>query len=1232
MNRRSVGVLGGLLATVAAVRTSTSTAAQPPKSDQHHEKFVSGAASPPVCSSDTDGRNGPWKACCRYFGSEKPASGSSEHWSCVPKNTPVAFLIASVPDPKTTNLSLYFDRIVESLMWAVGDCGYSFEQYWLPWDNLPEMPLETLSDWNCRRAGLEKLADQPGILVFRRRPTARRTEPVLVAFLVPETPTGGISKPALDNALGDLQTIAKQSGTTVKDILMAGPTFSGSLGPLAVELTPFLKTNPTLGLTIVSGHVTSEKAIQNFGKALGDESNRVQYGSSIENDERASKLFFEYVNKRWYRPHEVAILSEDETAYGYLAPALPTTGDDRENKLLLRYPRQIARLRNAYQDGNGSSQGPDSSVVEGVRFTLKNASDTSPIQLPKDIIDDFSQQQSPASQQAALAQISSDLRRERADYTGIFATDVLDSLFLARYLRLSFPDNRIFTFDSDLLFVREGETAPFTGILSITNYPLFGRNQHWTKAQLAGGVPRRIQFTSRYAEGEYNASRYLLQKDLKDWDEEQDGEFLLEYSRPRNPHGDQPALWLTALGRDGYWPVALLDSGKPATPDYPSSLFTSSHPPKNNEELHPERPSRAWFILFWLVLMFSFAHCIYVFFLMCEPLEVTPAQPAPARLPWMVRAAQWVYARIKPDELPPAQGQPKPGVLVRAVRFTFRILRDSCRVLRALLRVYPSGSHSPTGYEIPFLLMATLATACVVFFLTFCLSIYWTSAPQENWAIWYGGFARLALVLLIVLAVALTVRSRITIVKSPGNPEIERTSLKQYWPITILAIAFAIFFCVVVQLLIQDKAYETGYFFAYRSLSLASGVSPAAPVLLLAMVYFYWTWVHLWRENLIWQRRPAQQINDNNLDPKAKEHIKRVEECLANIFSPKVWRPALLFFVSWLLVLEPWYPVRSIEYRLFDFLYIVELALLYWMMAVVWSQFIWCWRHFQKFLQWLERSPIRNAFSRLRKEASWVPLVSKPRELQLFISARAWDTLRALRTFDPETLPRGPEKDRLTELQVLLNQPQSQPDTLSEQLEAALAGGKELSRVTYGQVQEQLEQAAAHVRRQLEDFDWKNGDSDSVQRELDSIPKKQLTASERLLILKEEFVAYRYLMFIRYVFRHLRNLLRFVIVGFIFTVISLHSYPFLGLRWIGVVCWLVLVTLGTGVGFVFAQMDRDAILSRLTETKANEVGKNFFLRMLQFGALPLLTLVTTQFPAVGRLLSSWLQPALQALR
>jgi hypothetical protein len=472
------------------------------------------------------------------------------------------------------------------------------------------------------------------------------------------------------------------------------------------------------------------------------------------------------------------------------------------------------------------------------------------------------------------------------------------------------------------------------------------------------------------------------------------------------------------------------------------------------------------------------------------------------------------------------------------------------------------------------------------------------------------------------------VRSWRTTVQLPKKSK--TSSLKQYWPLTLLAVAFAAFFCMAVLFLTLDKAYRAGYFFAYRSVSLSSGVSPAAPVLLLAAVYFYWAWIHLLRESMIRARRGGEEFESTTLDPQALRHVQRVDECLADLFSTNVWRPALLFFVSWLLVLQPWYAVRSIEHRVFDWLYFVQLALVYWMLSVVWSQFIWCWKHFRMFLQWLERNPIRNAFSRLRKEASWVQMVSRPREF-LFISSRARDTLRALCNFHATSLP-CEEIQSLLALQTSLKKPSTEADELTEKLEVSLADGQGVSREIYGKLQEYLESAAAEVRKHLEESAWKKGDSESTRGELEAVEKETPTPSERLLVLEEEFVAYRYLMYLRYVFRHLRNLLMFVIVGFIFSVISLHSYPFLALRWVGVVCWLVLVTLGTGVGMVFAQMDRDAILSRLTETKANEVGLNFFLRMLQFGALPLLTLLTTQFPAIGRLLSSWLQPALEALR
>jgi len=54
-------------------------------------------------------------------------------------------------------------------------------------------------------------------------------------------------------------------------------------------------------------------------------------------------------------------------------------------------------------------------------------------------------------------------------------------------------------------------------------------------------------------------------------------------------------------------------------------------------------------------------------------------------------------------------------------------------------------------------------------------------------------------------------------------------------------------------------------------------------------------------------------------------------------------------------------------------------------------------------------------------------------------------------------------------------------------------------------------------------------------------------------------------------------------------------------------------------------------MSRLTDTKANEVGRTFFFRLLQYGSLPLLTVLSSQFSWVNHTLFSWLRPVLEAL-
>jgi len=74
------------------------------------------------------------------------------------------------------------------------------------------------------------------------------------------------------------------------------------------------------------------------------------------------------------------------------------------------------------------------------------------------------------------------------------------------------------------------------------------------------------------------------------------------------------------------------------------------------------------------------------------------------------------------------------------------------------------------------------------------------------------------------------------------------------------------------------------------------------------------------------------------------------------------------------------------------------------------------------------------------------------------------------------------------------------------------------------------------------------------------------------------------------------------------------------------------IVIGITVGIVYAQMHRDATLSHMTDTTPGELGFDFYIKMAAFGAVPLLSLLSAQFPEVNRFLFAWLQPALEALK
>jgi hypothetical protein len=301
------------------------------------------------------------------------------------------------------------------------------------------------------------------------------------------------------------------------------------------------------------------------------------------------------------------------------------------------------------------------------------------------------------------------------------------------------------------------------------------------------------------------------------------------------------------------------------------------------------------------------------------------------------------------------------------------------------------------------------------------------------------------------------------------------------------------------------------------------------------------------------------------------------------------------------------------------------------------------WLGLRKCLEGFARMPIVTAFDRLPPRLARLTQLSLPGPASgTAIGAVAdlqWLHLQGIHQAKKEAFAEelGPDRAELTEVVAdLMKEPAAQELALTSRGRRALV---ERLGTLHDVLRElwRLEPMKADVNALIE----------GLNKEFEKpVPRGGEEASTALLIRRgfagpvrlwvraaEEYAGTRMVEYVEWVTRHLRELALFMLLSLLLATLLLSSYPYPPQSLLRLI---LLVVLGGTVGsliFVLIQMNRDEVLSRIDRTEPGKVTWNlrFVMNLLTFGALPLLTLLSSEFPELRKFLFAWAEPILKML-
>ena len=1181
---------------------------------------------------------------------------AGEHWG-VPEgeNKRILFVIASVPDPIHTHLSLFFDRNIDSILKGAQASDFLFSRATMPWDSDEHPDSADIKLRMEQQVYREHREDFPGLMIFRAAGETWHVKEASTLFVlvVGETPTGGIRKEQFKNALRMIREIrgSDEIPKSLKDLRILGTTFSGSLASLKQLWNSELGQSPNgefPKILIHSGTASSWESTNDFrnflmeknanqgqpannskkqdGNLPKDSGRNAEFVTFQESDQYADEHFLAYMKKQEYEACEIAILSEDETAYGNIRQTGPEkqqedgTSGKCQGPVHLYFPRDISQLRAAYQR--------ELKVQNSTETSKKAPQLTLPLNLDTtgsdgDSVSPYATLQTPLSQESVLLGVVSNLRKHHIRVVVIRATSSLDTLFLCQFLRTAYADARVATIGSDLLYQRDFDKPNLHGILSITNYPLLpGIDDEVAEVSESRGFTHEDRvFSDSYSVGVFNALLSLVadgssaipveaEKENANWSQEHRRVILPEaryeqFGWPaisrRTPKKEEvshrltPPLWLTVNGRGGAWPLALLDEDGGTKSDLeltpPSNLDAILLKQKNASPSEGSAPASA-------------------------PLEWQVAEIGALGLALLF---SWLMAR--PPRFPRSEALA-----------TFRLDEDDYRD-----RLLFAFGWLMLGVQ--------------------CIFLY----PWLYWGGW-GGIHEHQLKLFLGPGVALVA---VTAGCSTGLHL--RGSRRMAKGFLVSAVAGGIVL-LALRLHLSDDSLDAGRrILLYRITHLASGNSPVLPLFLLLAAGTWWCWMSLTGIILRGKKGPCLPeerefegvpgLNSSMDRVRLKSLSNHAQAGLMRSLKPlglefRVLLPAA--FATWLmiLVLGKEHPVQALEGDHYEDFYGTLLAVALFLLLASIFRLVVVWIEFRSLLRTLEDLPLRRSFDRLKGfawQSLWRLAGSAGSGLLNFyrLMNGELDSLKKFLKLEAATPASPAEPVSYAEFLSKINETERKADTLCEKFVQGAHTHRKFWQRPDNSWQDLLESFHAQLAKTCAaalvylSGKWNTERCPNAeelkeeQKECDSTGENKKFCEPipcPLTACAERFVCLFFLAYILVILQRIQTLVLSCAGIFLFVLMSVNSYPFEPhLRLRSLLVALFFLILGA-VGLVYSGMHRDATLSRITDTRPGELGIAFWIRMGAFIVVPALGLLAAQFPEISDFLFSWLQPAAESLK